>query len=300
MQIQTSHIHPLHSWPKVSGDAPFAPLRREDAVVCSQSQGCDLSGYSAEYRLREEAHKSWQHAVTEELVYCEDVIGADSDSGSSIAKDYLEGDLWMHVEFAFVSQGNTEYSVIVESFKSYQARVRCGGEKKLNFRAVSGNPPVLVEVTHSVQPPKKILFHGCRSVCWLQVSDNGDRIIGDANQVFLESTKAVTVPVLHNRELSTVGNCDSEFSQSPHKLVEGGAHAVEGITASQADIVGNVRQINAEDVPLIFKVILTAKSAGLRFVENLEVRVESLKVTLRPIQLQIGVCKSGSDHDLRG
>jgi hypothetical protein len=159
---------------------------------------------------------------------------------------------------------------------------------------------MFVEVTHSVQPPKKMLFRGCRSVCWLQVFDNSDGIRRDTNQEFVESSKAVTIPFLDNRELSMAGNCDGEFSQSPHKLVEGCAHAVEGIPASQANVVRNIIKVKPEDMPLIFKVILSAKSAGIRFVESEKFIVESLKVTLRPIQLQIGVRKSSSDHDLRG
>lgn len=298
MQIQTPRIRPLRSWRKVSGYAPSTPLRREDAVVRSESQGCDLSAYSAEHRLREEAHESWKYAVTQELVYSADVVGIDSDSGSSIAKDYLVSDLWMDVEFTLMGQRDTKYSVIIESLDGFHASVRSRGKKELNFGPIGRDSPVLVEVTHSVQPPEKVFFHGCRSVCWLQVFDNGDRSIGNANKIFLETTKAVTVPILNNRELRPVGNCDGEFSQSPHKLIEGCTHAVKGVPAAQADMVRDIIQINPEDVPLIFKVILTSKSAGIRFMENFEVRIESFKVTLRPIQLQIGVRQSGANHSV--
>jgi hypothetical protein len=49
-------------------------------------------------------------------------------------------------------------------------------------------------------------------------------------------------------------------------------------------------------MPLIFKIILSGKSAGIRFMEGREVSIESLKMTLRPIQLQIGISQSGADH----
>jgi hypothetical protein len=52
--------------------------------------------------LREEAQKSWKYAITQETIYIEDAFGADGDTGSNIAKDYLEGNLWMDVQFTFV------------------------------------------------------------------------------------------------------------------------------------------------------------------------------------------------------
>ena len=300
MQIQTSRIRPSHSWPKVSGDAPSAPLRREDAVVRSQSQGCDLSGYSAEYRLRDEAHESWKYVVTQELVYRADVIGTDSDFGSSIAKDYLVGDLWMDVEFTLVGQRNTKYSVIIESFEGYHAGIRARGEKELNFGPIGGDPPMLVEVTHSVQPPKKILFRGCRSICWLKVSNNGNGVRRNIPKVVLEPAKGIAVPVLDDGELRAVRNSDIQLSQAPHQLIETSTHAVKGVSASQADRVRDIIEVNPETIPLIFKVFIGSKSAGVRFVEGQKVLIHSVKMTLRPIQLQIGVCKSSANHDLQG
>jgi hypothetical protein len=63
-------------------------------------------------------------------------------------------------------------------------------------------------------------------------------------------------------------------------------------------MVRNIIKVNSEDVPLILKVLTTGKSARRRFMENPEVRIESLKVALRPIKLQIGVCQSGTTHNL--
>jgi hypothetical protein len=63
-------------------------------------------------------------------------------------------------------------------------------------------------------------------------------------------------------------------------------------------MVRNIIKVNPEDVPLILNVIPTGKSARLRFMENPEVRIESLKVALRPIKFQVGVCQSGTTHNL--
>jgi hypothetical protein len=163
---------------------------------------------------------------------------------------------------------------------------------------IGGNPPMLVEVTHSVQPPKKVLFQGCRTICWLKVSDNCDCVGGNALRSNPESAPRVAIPSFDDGKLNVrVWNGDGQFSQSPHELIKGRPHRIESIPASQANIVGNVGQVNPEDMPLIFKVILTTKSAGIRFMENPKFSVESLKVTLRPIQFQIGVCQSSAKHN---
>jgi hypothetical protein len=143
-------------------------------------------------------------------------------------------------------------------------------------------------------------FNGCRSIGWLKVSDNGDRIGRNTLQLRIKPSEAIAVPLFNHRELCAFRNSDRQLRQTPYELVEAGTHTIEGIPTSQTDVVGDIIKLNPEDMPLIFKVILTGKSAGLRLMENLKVRVESLKVTLCPIQLQIGVCQSSADHNLQG
>ncbi len=296
MQIQTSRIHPQHSWRKVSGGAPFVPLRREDAVARPKSQE-DLSMYASDYRLREEAHKSWQHAVTEELVYIADVGGSQDHPSCFISEVYLEGHVWIEVQFAFVGQRNSHYSAIIESLESHRSGVS-NGKMKQNFGTIGGDSPMLVEVTHCVQPPQMVRFNGCSSICWLKVSDNGNCIGRNVPELDFESAPAVIVPLLDNREFhATVGDSDVQLGQAPNQLVKTGPHTVEGISTSQRNMVGDLVQLNPEDISLVFKIILTRKSAGIRFMEGFKVGVKSLKVTLRPIQLQIGVSQSGSGHN---
>jgi hypothetical protein len=61
-------------------------------------------------------------------------------------------------------------------------------------------------------------------------------------------------------------------------------------------MVRYVDKLNPQDVPHILRVIFVSKSAGVRMMENLKIVVESLKMTLRPIQLQVGVCQTESEH----
>lgn len=260
-------------------------------MVCRKSQeACARS-----YLLREEAHESWQYTITDEIVYLPDFIGADDNTSRNVSEIYLKGDVWVEVEFRLLGQRNTKYTAIIDVFKGDIS----GTPRHLEFDmgTIGGNSPMLVEVTHSVQPPQKILLKGCRSVCWLKVSDYGSGICGDIGEAHFESSFGVGIPHLNDRKLDpATRNNNIQLSQTPDELIEAGAHTVKGIPASEGNTVGNVEQLNCEDVPLIFKIFLSKKSAGIRFVENPKLSIEYFKMTLRPVQFQIGVSQSGPDH----
>lgn len=289
--FQTPRI-PIRSWPETSGYAPSAPRGNEDAALRPKSQR-DLSAYAQEYRLRQEAHESWQHTVTDEIVYLCDFGGADNDSSRDISEVYLKGDVWVEVEFILVGQRDTKYSVIIESLKVDAKRTDTGGKIKLDVGAVGWNSPMLVEVAHSVQPPQEMRFFGCSSTCWLKVSNDSHSLNRNVSKFSLEDSFAVGVPLADNREgNSLIRNDNGQFSQAPNDLVKAGTHTVKGVSASQREFVGNVQQLDCEFVPLLFKVCLFKKSARLRLVENSQFRIESIKMVLRPIQLQIRVSQA--------
>jgi hypothetical protein len=255
-------------------------------VACPQSQ--DL--YDRSYLLREEARKSWQHTVTDELVYVSDFGRSQYDSVSNISEVYLKRDAWIEIEFTLLGQRDAKYTAIIDAFESDPL---VGGKVELNMGTIGGNSPVLVEVTHSVEPPEKVVFKGCRSTCWLKFSDNRDGISGDIGEANFEPALGIGVPLLDNRKRDTlVGLNDIQLGQSPYELVQGGTHAVKGIPASQRDFIGDFQQLYPQDVPLILKVFVSRNSAGVRLVESCKFSVEGIKMTLRPIQLQIGVCKT--------
>ena len=154
---------------------------------------------------------------------------------------------------------------------------------------------MLVEVTHSIQPPKEMRFHGCSSACWLKVSNDSNCLGRNSPELDIESSSTIAVPILDNGELCSLGNGDGQYRQTPDKLIKRSTHAIKSIPASQRKPIGNIIQLNPEDMPLIFKIILSEKSAGVRLVEGFEVRVQSIQVLLCPIKLQIGVSQSGGD-----
>ncbi len=83
--------------------------------MCAKSQERDLSVFTPAYRLREEARKSWDHIVCDELVYSLKVLKIQSDVPVKIAKNYLKGDWCIECHLTFEAEGNIHYQLIVES-----------------------------------------------------------------------------------------------------------------------------------------------------------------------------------------
>jgi hypothetical protein len=93
-------------------------------------------GYDRNYLLREEAREFWDHAVTEEFVYVPNLAGTnEGNSCIGIAKDYLEGNLWVHIQFSLFGQWNAKYDIITELFsgKSPRGRREFDGDREREF-----------------------------------------------------------------------------------------------------------------------------------------------------------------------
>ncbi|HTJ87786.1 MAG TPA: hypothetical protein VL349_11030, partial [Terriglobales bacterium] len=103
------------------------------------------------------------------------------------------------------------------------------------------------------------------------------------------------IPVLDHGELDeSRWNC-LQPRQGPDELIQSRSQVVKSISDSENYIGGNVEDIDPKDVPLIFRIVLTPKSIGVRFREDPKLRSEGFKVFLRPTQFQLGISYSGHD-----
>lgn len=248
----------------------------------------DVSAQPEYSLLREEAKKSWQHSILDELVYVTQVEGPKVHPCGDIAKIYLKGDIWIEVKFMLAGQRDAQYCAIIQVFDSDVAGIG-SGKPELNLGTIRRDSPMLVKVTHSVQPPKVVGFRGCRSICWLKLFNNGDGVYGNSREIITKLFGASIVPFCEDRELGVFRNSHSQFGETPDQLVKAGAHTVKRIPTPQADFVGNVVKLDPNYIPSIFKVFLTNNSAGVSFVELQEVIVQRFQMSLRPIQLQIRI-----------
>jgi hypothetical protein len=257
--------------------------------------------------LREEAHKSWQHSVSDEIVYLPESIpilnqAIGVEDRIALPEIYRNGDAWIELQFVLVGDRNANYVALIERFNGDKFSDGLG-EMGEDFASISGNPPVLVEVTHSVEPPERMRFTGFSSVVWLKRFDLCDGLVGDIPHLALPSFNISEGfgRVVEDRELSSIGgefrNLDRQARQTENQLIQGRAHAVQRISHDQRRRIRNIMMPKAKDVPLICKIIVTLKGIRLSFVDELpEFDIESLKVHLRPTNFQIGIDYSGHGY----
>jgi len=247
--------------------------------------------------LREEAHKSWQYIVSDEIVYLPETISVLNeavgiDGRIALAEIYRNGNAWIELQFGLVGDRDTHYQAVIEALNRDEF-CRAWGNVNEDFTSVSRNPPVLVEVTHSIQPPERVRFVGCPSVIRLKRFDLVDGFIGNSDNLVAKSLN----DLFGSRHVAKDGKLNGrrrtgngQLRQTPKKLIESGAHAVKGISDDQARSVGHVIMLEPKDVSLLCKIIITVKSIRLSFSdEPLKFDIESLKMHLRPTKFQIGI-----------
>jgi hypothetical protein len=250
--------------------------------------------------LREEAHKSWEHSFGDECVYLPEAVFGLNKSiriGDRIApaEIYRYGNAWVELQFVLVGERGAYYVAVIESLDG-DVLPRSFGKVNQDFAPVGRNPPVLVEVTHSIQPPQRMRFVGLPSVIRLKRFDLCDSLIGDISHLALPplNVSGSFRQVVEDGELSGAGrefrNRDRQVRQTPHQLIQRGSHAVQRVPHNQTRRVGNIVMLEAKDVPLIFKIIVTLKGIRLSFRDELrKFNVESVKMYLRPTEFQIGI-----------
>lgn len=246
--------------------------------------------------LREEAHKSWQHSVSDKLVYLPESVpvlneAIGIDGGIALPEIYRNRNAWIEFQFVLVGDRDAYYVAIIEAFNRDELS-RGLGKMNNDFSAIGGNSPMLVEVAHSVESPQLMGLIGCTSLIWLKRFDLNDGKFGDS---FNLSVPPVNVPlgrgrVPEDRELSVTRNLDRQLCETPNQLVKGGTHTVQRVPRNQRRRVRDIVMLEAKDVPLFCEVIISLKGIRLAFRDELfQFDIESFKMYLRPTKFQIGI-----------
>jgi hypothetical protein len=255
----------------------------------------DVSIELQSHSLLEESREPWQYAVTDEFVYVSETTDRLGDAGNIPSKIYLEGHTWMEIQFTLEGDGSAYYVLFVRRLRKNEREVlpREIGEIDHRLTSVRRNPPVLIEVTQLVKPPQRMRFIGFPSMIWLKRINHTDSFLGNTDNTSFER-----VPLgfeqdwtINNGKRNPLGN-PAEACQGPHQLVQAGAHIVDGVSGNQANGKRNIQQLEAQYMPAIFKVILSAKGIGVRVYEFCDFRIKELKVALRPSKFRFGVCYS--------
>jgi hypothetical protein len=220
-------------------------------------------------------------------VYGPNFLDSALNSFVGIAKDYMEGNLWIEVHVTFKSlfhdERNAHYTAVLNSHLS----INTFRHLEVKNSAMVGDPPMLVDVAHLVETPQEVAPNSCGipSVIWLERFDNCACLCGYSRSVSVES---VIVPLLKNRELSSVRVGQGKFGKGPDQLIERCSHVVEDIPHDNGNSVRNIDNLRKNPNPLVFNVILGA-NLNFGLTKNIEFLLESVKMFLRPGCLEIGV-----------
>lgn len=243
--------------------------------------------YDPSYVLLKESRESWDYVLTHKVVYSLDPAEIAGNSLSRISELYLEGNVWIEVHILFHGERG-HYLIILEA----DHRTQMG--RHAAERSMERNPSMLIDVAKTVQLPEQMASDG-RSIATtvrLKRFNDHDCICGNPLRKGLETFPGLAAErdvLVENRKLSVSRVVEREFCESPDKLVEGGAKAVQDIPHYQVESVGGICGIYANDVDSVFNIILTDKGVGFRFVEGFKLFPEQFKVFLRPTCLQVGI-----------
>ncbi len=148
------------------GDSPHQFRFRRKGTSASRT----TSPYEPSQYLLEESRKSWDHVVSDKIVYAFDPPEVTGDIRSHVAESYIKGDLWIEFHLSFERLGN-RYAVILEASdgKKIHGSPR---EMELSATPMNGNPSMFVDIAHQVELPEKVLLDNgvMPSVMWLKQS----------------------------------------------------------------------------------------------------------------------------------
>jgi hypothetical protein len=246
------------------------------------------SPYDPSYLLLEEARKSWDYAVNDKFVYAFDPREVTLNTHNGIAKRYLKGNVWIECHLTFEGERDAQFAHFACIVKS-QEGLQGLWENKENLIAMHGNPPVFVDDAQEMKTPEQVSLDGrvITSVVRLKRVDDLHCPCGYTVREFPELAR---VGGFENRKLGTLGIVDSQTCKAPDELIQGRPKAIQEVPDDERYMIGDVFNLDANAIPLIFNVVLKGdKGVGLRFVENLQLIPQVVKVYLRPYGLKIGV-----------
>src|ERR1019366_3618678 len=219
----------------------------------------------------EEFDESWQYVFSDELVHLpESIYGLQKSGGVSHgvtpAEIYLEGRGQLELKFMLSGERDAEYVAIARSLLLHVGLHRTR-EIDLQLTSVCRNSPVLVEVTHSVQPPQRMRFIGCPSVVRLKRFDFRDGKSRNAGRLVGKPFSSLAIVFADDGELGAFGTAKPSggAGETPDELIKVGTHTVKGVSSCETDGIGNIGEPDLKDMLLMFKVIITRAGMGCSF-----------------------------------
>jgi hypothetical protein len=197
-----------------------------------------MQPYEPSYLLLKESRESWDYAICDELVHLLQPIDVAPDSFVGVAKDYVDGNLWIECHVTFEEYGNAYHFCVVVEYGKGPELLGEIGEVEINDRRIRRDSTVLVDITQGIESPKQMAADCCpiSSVVRLKLIDDCDCLCGYAGGKCREPGG---IGFLENRELCSVGVVyASSLRQDPNKLIEGRSQTIQKISDHKRDFIG--------------------------------------------------------------
>jgi hypothetical protein len=113
--------HPHHG--KADG-LIIPPLRAENYTSSMQTIGI--------WGLREEARESWDHVISDKIIYLSEPVHGESEIPHEISKKYLQSEVWFEVHITCVKGNNREmhFDAILEMADIFFPPVTSGNSRR--------------------------------------------------------------------------------------------------------------------------------------------------------------------------
>ena len=183
--------------------------------------------------LREEARKSWDHVLCDDLVYFAKPFDVNGECPHVFAEKYVGSDLWLHIRWAQVEPGeagNRCNEALIEAVH-FDEPFHVSPKLDSPIAAVNGNGSMFVEIPELIELPERFRLCGIRSVARLKrVKDRMDD--GVEQSAFLPISRIGSTNWKDNLGSSFVvgrNRARKQVDQVPSKLVETSAEAVNEV-----------------------------------------------------------------------
>lgn len=230
----------------------------------------DPACYEPYYLLLKEARESWKYTVSDKIIDSLNLRKRAFDSGFGVAKDYLDGRVWIKIHLTFETNGHSHFAAVLDS----DIRLGTGGEDGSEFghAAVNGNSPVFIDIAHEIESPEQMALDRLpiSSMVRLKGFNHTDCLCGNTPRIAAKPPLAVEGQLLDDRKLGMDRVIQSQPGQGEGEVIQCRASAVEEIAENESGAVGNVHDLLPDDVDSILNVFFTDQGIGFRFVEGIK------------------------------
>jgi len=259
----------------------------------------ELRPYQPPYYLLKESRESWENTVSNELVYVFGSRDVAFDSLFRIAKDYLQGNVWIEIHLTFVGERNSHAVVMIEHLDAGDFFGRQHHDiGNLESNSVDGNSPMLVDIAQQMKPPEEMISkaRGIASTVRLKGFHDTNCLCGYPSDVPIEPPLILFCErKIENRELGSLGVGDAQLRERPGQLIEGRTETIQEISERERDRVRRISQLKSDSIQTILKIVFTTEGVRLLLTKKkvVQLGLQRLKMFVRPTSFEVSVGQAG-------